>query len=57
MAPTSPEHSAVGRRNFLQMVAAGAGLATASVASTVEATPSETAPNITVQAPPFFART
>jgi pyruvate dehydrogenase (quinone) len=54
MSPTSPDKSAVGRRNFLQMVAAGAGVASTVGASAALSAASETSPNIERQPSPDF---
>jgi pyruvate dehydrogenase (quinone) len=52
-APTSKK-TAVGRRNFLQMVGAGAGLASVATATAAGASPSETVPNAVTQPSPEF---
>jgi pyruvate dehydrogenase (quinone) len=53
MAPVSSDRSALGRRSFLQMVSAGAGLASVKM-GVAEAAPSEASPNAIPQPVPEF---
>jgi pyruvate dehydrogenase (quinone) len=53
MAPITSERSAVGRRSFLQMVTAGAGLASMTMGA-AEAAPSESTSNVIAQPAPDF---
>jgi acetyl esterase/lipase len=53
MAPVSSDRSALGRRSFLQMVSAGAGLASVKM-GVAEAAPSEASPNAIPQPAPEF---